>query len=145
MASDEQGNKKVRFEKAWGIYFWFSLALFAVGLGADARETDETRTNADLIIYVIGLVVETITLVGLYAFISQVALGRRLFWAAFFFASLGYLIWSMADVFISDPTVPEPLTFWVTLFVLSLALLTPQFVALFLYAFRSQKLWAPSP
>lgn len=135
----------MRFQKAWKIYFWFSLALFVLGLGIHVVKTDDEQTYADFIIDVLGFIIEIIALIGLYAFVSQVALGKRFFWVAFFFLNLGFFLWSMAMSLSLAPTLPEPVTFWVTLFILVFVLLAPQFVAIFLYAFRSPKLWAHRP
>jgi hypothetical protein len=62
----------------------------------------------DFIIEVIEFVVEIVTLVCLYAFISQVALGKKLFWVVILFRQLRFLSLRMVDVIISDATFRRP-------------------------------------
>lgn len=130
----------MKFQKAWKIYFWFLLVLFAGGWLLDVLGTDETQASGGLVANAVGGVVEVVSLVGLYAFISQVALGKRSFWIVFAFVSAGSHIWAMI-VSVSDPAIPAP----AALFVFMLALLAPLFAALFLYAFRSQEWWTNWP
>lgn len=84
---------------------------------------------------------------GLHPFtVDQLRFGRRIFWVVFFFVSLAFFGYTISDAILSD--VEEVLSsnvFVISLLVLMVLILLPQFLANYLYAFRSRHLWASAP
>lgn len=114
----------------WTVYFVFLLLVFVLGTVLGPHSPLELLKT---IFFGFGLV-------ALWGLIRGIAIGWRLFWVVYFclvMAGVAYTIGNLA--FGSD--APWPLSLW--LFVLGGLLVTvPQWVALWLYAFRRPGIWA---
>lgn len=129
------------FQKAWKFYFWFSLVVLAAGLLLEFKSEATESSVTDVVLNISSYAIEVIALVCLYGFAWQVRFGRRMFWVIFFFVSLGFFGYTISDAMPSD--VEEVLAsgvFVISILVLMVLIFLPQFLANYLYAFRSTHL-----
>lgn len=136
----------IKFQKAWKFYFWLSLVALFVGFALELKMEDAESNRTDTLLSISSYIIEVIALICLYGFAWQLKVGNRLFWAAFFLISVaffgytvGYEMWSGVE------ELQEADYFIYFLIVLMFLLLAPQFLANYLYAFRSRHLWADAP
>lgn len=134
---------RIRFQKAWKVYFWFSLVVLAAGLPLEFISDATDSSEPDRVVTVFSYVIEIVALFCLYGFAWQIGFGKRMFWAVFFFVSLAFFGYTILDAMLLD--VEEVLSsgvFVISLLVFMVLIFLPQFVANYLYAFRSRHLWA---
>lgn len=139
-------NMKIKFQKAWKFYFWFSLVGLAAGLLLEFKMETVESTFTDVALNISGYIIGIVELICLYGFAWQVRFGRRIFWTAFFFVSLGFFGYTMSDAMLSD--VEDVLSsnfFVISLVILILLIFLLQTLANYLYAFRSKHLWTNVP
>lgn len=111
--------------KSWAGYFLLLCVTFVLGLFLGSHGP----------VTLINSILTGIGLVGLWGYLSQKAIGWRLFWAVMFvMQSLGTLAVLLLPL-VSD----LPLVLVVIVFVLT----SPLLLALFRYAFRSPHIWLP--
>jgi hypothetical protein len=136
----------LKFQKAWKFYFWFSLVGFFAGLVLELKMEATESNLTDTLLSIATYVVEVIALVCLYGFAWQLKVGNKLFWAVFFFVSVGFFGYTVGYEFWSGvEELIEAGYFIYFLLGLMFLLLAPQFLANYLYAFRSKHLWANAP
>jgi hypothetical protein len=109
--------------KAWAAYFLLMCVVFVLGLFSG------TQSVASLV----NSILTGVSLIGLWGYMSQEAIGPRAVWAVLFFAQvLGVVATSLLLFFSSLPAAIP---------VIAAALTLPLLVALFRYAFRSRNIW----
>ena len=136
----------VRFQKVWKFYFWFSLVGLVAGLLLEFKMGTPESSPADIALNISAYVIEVVALVCLYGFAWQMRFGKRIFCAVFFIVSVGYFSYTIGYEMLSD--VDGAITsgyFVVFLIAFMFLILLPQFIANYLYAFRSKHLWANAP
>lgn len=136
----------LRFQKAWKAYFWFSVAVLLAGVALDFTTEAAARSFTDTASDIASYVLEIISLISLYCFAWQVRFGNRTFWVVFFFVLAGFFGYTIGYEMFSDiDELVESGYFVLFLVTIMFLLLAPQFVASYLYAFRSGHLWAKAP
>ncbi|MEZ5460351.1 hypothetical protein [Dokdonella sp.] len=112
----------------WWFYFALSLLLAVVSLIQGVSSPIELAFG----------IVNAFALAGLWGYISQVAVGWRLFWVLYFVASVVANIVGLA-LFAADIGQRDFAFLMIVSF--SIVLVAPMYLALWRYAFRSPKVW----
>lgn len=127
---------------ALAIYVFLFFLLYAYGLflrlrliRSDLARRGGRRTFGDLVV----ALASGLMFVACYGYVVQRAILHPWFWAAFFVASVGSLLWS--GRFISSLQSEHGRKAGLAAYLVNTALVLPIDVAIFLYAFRSPQLW----
>ena len=110
--------------KLWAGYFLLLCAFFVLGLLAGSHS----------LVSLINSILTGISLVGLWGYVSQKAIGSRLVWATMLVMQSFSWIATLLVLLALD--APVALTIFVSAFT------CPLLLALFRYAFRSPNLWS---
>jgi len=116
----------------WRAYFMLMLIIF--GLSALFGEHSVIEL-AKTIFFAFGLVC-------LWGLIHNKAIGWRPLWAVYFVLVMAGALYTIADLAFGAGS-PWPSSIWLAALV-GLALTTPQWLALWLYAFRRPLIWHPA-
>ncbi len=118
----------------WKIYFWFTVALSALGLWSALMKPELITT--------IGMFVAIVPFVGMYGFCFSRKIAFRKFWKVVFF------IYPLSDIvfcaFRFHPYSAEiGLVFITVVYGLVFLLNLPSYIAIYLYAFKRSDVWEP--
>jgi hypothetical protein len=113
--------------KPWAAYFVLMCIFFVVGLFFGTKN----------IASFVNSVLTGVSLIGVWGYISQKAIGSRVIWAVMFVVQLLGAVATLLMLFTSNQM---PLA--ILLFVVALTL--PLLIGLFRYAFRSNGIWLSS-
>ena len=118
--------------KPWKVYFWFMVASNAGFLWkVISRPT---------LMYAIDAAFNALTLVALYGFCFNRKLGFQKYWkVAFFIAVIQAVFFSMKEIF--SEMIRLDLSAVIVGVIIGLALIVPIYVAMYLYAFKSDDIW----
>ncbi|MEZ5463566.1 hypothetical protein [Dokdonella sp.] len=112
----------------WWFYFALSLLLSVVSLIQGVSSPIELAFG----------IVNAFALVGLWGYISQVAVGWRLFWVLYFVASV---VANIVGFALFAAGIGQRDFAFLAIVSFSIVLVAPMYLALWRYAFRSPKVW----
>jgi len=114
----------------WRVYFVFLLLVFVLG---NLVGPHSPLVLLKTIFYAFGLV-------AIWGLIRDIAIGWRPFWVAYFWLVMAGVVYTLATLAFG-PGAPWPSGAWLVVGG-GLLVTTPQWVALWLYAFRRPGIWA---
>ena len=120
----------------WKIYAWFLAFLLAVGYGVLIWEGIEVRDIVDMLISLVALI-------GVFGYAYKRKIISEDLWRVWFFVIIGWDIFY--NLVLEDFTeFSEFTTIEISIvIIIMLILIIPEYIALFLYGFRSEALWKP--
>ena|SRR5712692_1639207 len=132
----------LRFQNAWKAYFYLALLASVLGIGGDIREQFQNPTLIGAVVTVIAYVVTVVGLVGLHGFVWQQRIWKAPFWKIFFFINILLMIAAVIFGLVTEPALERAPLGDIFLFLsILVAVGAPHFIALFLYAFRNERVW----
>lgn len=120
----------------WKTYFW-SIGVLAVGaIVFDVYE--QRRVEAfDVVDYATWI----ISLAGVFGFAYSRAILHKRLWQAWLPLAIGWDLVTLTRQYMADPSETDPLLIVFVLLIVGI-LFVPEYVALYLYGYRSDALWS---
>jgi hypothetical protein len=125
----------------WKAYFFLSASMMALAIGFYLYPGYETAPS-DIVAEWVSLPFYVVQLLGLYGFIYWRRFGHERPWRLVFAATVIEDIWTVYSFWSDLPDVQSEAGLFAIMVVTATALMAPALVALFIYAFRSPRLWA---
>lgn len=120
----------------WKTYFW-SIGLLAVGaIVFDVYQQRRVETF-DVIDYATWV----LTLAGVFGFAYSKALLHKLLWQVWLPLAIGWDMVTLTRQHLTGPSATDPVSLVFVLVIVGV-LFVPEYVALYLYGFRSDALWS---
>ena len=131
VASNIGTNQPRNRAMAWKVYFWFLTAVLVALYALTFSQ------SAPAIYNYLDIPISLIALIGLYGYAFKKPIGHYNFWKIWLVA---VVLWDISfNLVLPGRTVADPLN--MAFFLIWSAIILPEYVALYLYGFRSQPLW----
>ncbi len=124
----------------WKIYFWVLTGILILTYS-------DIFFNDPIVYDFIDLPITITAMVGLFGYAYKKCIAHAGLWRKWFFIiivwDLLYNLYFRVDL-LKEATVheqPLPLAFWIILFLVASVIILPEYIALYLYGFRSKQLW----
>ena len=131
---------KLKHQKAWVIFFWIVLFLFALDIFQEIRGLPNT-TPGGFLIYCIRV----ISFIGLYGFVYQKKIGRLLLWRAFLVLHSFLIYKIITSLYITSTTVDINFLIFIVVAAIIFFIYGSIYYSNFKYAFRSWDIWKILP
>ena len=126
----------------WKLYLLVMAVLTIAGWGLMFFLTEETTAIEDIAQWA-GLPMYLVQLVGLFGFVYWRRIGSALLWKLVFAVTILDLLWQGYSFAIEAAGFADTVTgVFVIMLIVAAAVLLPLLAALYLYAFRSDDVWA---
>jgi hypothetical protein len=125
----------------WKVYFFLSAVLVIFAMGFSFYFMSETAAP-DVIAGWVALPFYVVQLIGLHGFIYWRRFGYARLWQLVFAVTVIETVWTFYSVGDDLPDLEGYETGLAFMAIGGTALMAPMLVALFIYAFRSPRLWA---
>jgi hypothetical protein len=120
----------------WKAYFW-SIGLLAVSAIASSVYEQDHVEAFDVIDYATWI----FSVVGVFGFAYSKPILHKRLWQIWLPLVIGWDLAALARQYMADPSEADPLLFATVVLIVGI-LFVPEYVALYLYGYRSDSLWS---